>query len=240
MDFKPLIGEFFGTLILVLLGNGIVANIVLKKTKGEGSGWPVITLGWTLGVMMGVFAAIGTGSMGAHINPAVTIALAVAGKTPWADFVPFFAAQTLGGLAGAVLVYLHFLPHWAETPDKGAKLACFSTGPSIRNLGWATLCEAIGTFVLVVGIACIVATKPAPGLVPFLVGGLVGAIGAGLGGTTGFAINPARDLGPRIAHAILPIAGKGDSDWGYAAVPVLGGLAGGVLGGLFIAALQII
>jgi glycerol uptake facilitator protein len=240
MDFKPLIGEFIGTMVLVLLGNGIVANLVLKKTKGEGSGWIVIVLGWTFGVMMGVFAAIGTGSAGAHINPAVTIALAVAGKVDWSTVLPFFIAQTLGGMTGAILVYLHFLPHWAETPDKGGKLACFSTGPSVRNLGWATLCETIGTFVLVVGIACIVSTKPANGLAPFLIGGLVGTIGAGLGGTTGFAINPARDLGPRIAHAILPIPGKGDSDWGYAPVPFVGGLAGGALAGLFIATLHIL
>ena len=236
---KRLIGEFIGTMILVLLGNGIVANLVLKKTKGEGSGWIVIVFGWTLAVMMGVFAAIGTGSADAHINPAVTIAFAVS-SGDWSKFLPYLIAQVLGGLVGAILVYLHFLPHWAETPDKGGKLACFSTGPSIRNLGWATLCEVIGTFVLVVGIACIASTKPAPGLFPFLVGGLVGTIGAGLGGTTGFAINPARDLGPRLAHAILPIAGKGDSDWGYAPVPIVGGLVGGVLGGLFIAALHIL
>jgi glycerol uptake facilitator protein len=236
---KALIGEFMGTMILVLLGNGIVANIVLNKTKGQGSGWPVITLGWTLGVMMGVFTAIGCGSDGAHINPAVTIALAV-NSGDYSHFFPYLIAQLLGAFVGAVLVYIYFLPHWAETPDQGGKLACFSTGPSIRNLGWATLCEAIGTFVLVVGIACIVHTKPAPGLAPFLIGGLVGAIGAGLGGTTGFAINPARDLGPRIAHFILPIPGKGDSDWGYAPVPVVGGLVGGVLAGLFIHALQIL
>ena len=239
MDFKPLIGEFIGTMILVLMGNGNVANLVLKKTKGEGSGWIVIVMGWTFGVMMGVFAAIGTGSSDAHINPAVTIAFAVSSGN-WSKFIPYLIAQVLGGMVGAILVYLHFLPHWAETPDKGGKLACFATGPSIRNLGWATFCEMLGTFVLVVGIACIVATKPANGLAPLLIGGLVGAIGAGLGGTTGFAINPARDLGPRIAHAILPIKGKGDSDWGYAPVPFVGGLAGGVLAGLLIAALHIL
>jgi glycerol uptake facilitator protein len=236
---KRLIGEFLGTLVLVLFGNGIVANLVLKKTKGEGSGWIVITFGWMLAVMMGVFAAIGTGSADAHINPAVTLGLAIS-SGDYSKFVPYFIAQLLGALVGAVLVYIYFMPHWAETPDKGAKLACFSTGPSIRNLGWATLCEAIGTFFLVFGIACIVSTKPAPGLAPLLIGGLVGVIGAGLGGTTGFAINPARDLGPRIAHAILPIAGKGDSDWGYAGVPVIGGLAGGALAGLAIQALHIL
>jgi glycerol uptake facilitator protein len=236
---KELIGEFMGTLVLVLFGNGIVANLVLKKTKGEASGWIVIVVGWMLGVMMGVFTAIGCGSSGAHINPAVTLALAI-NSGDFSKFFPYLLAQTLGALVGAVLVWIHFLPHWKETPDKGGKLACFSTGPSIRNLGWATLCETIGTFFLVVGIAAIVSTKPAPGLAPFLIGGLVGVIGAGLGGTTGFAINPARDLGPRIAHAILPIAGKGDSDWGYAPVPIVGGLAGGALAGLFISALHIL
>ena len=240
---KALIGEFFGTMVLVLLGNGIVANLVLKKTKGEGGGgggaWIMIAFGWTLSVMMGIFAAIGTGSAGAHINPAVTIGLAVA-SGDYSKVLPYFIAQLLGGLVGAILVYLHFLPHWAETPDKGGKLACFSTGPSIRSLGWCTLCETIGSFMLVVGVACIVSTKPAPGLAPFLIGGLVGAIGCGLGGTTGFAINPARDLGPRIAHAILPIAGKGGSDWGYAPVPVVGGVVGGALAGLLIQALHIL
>jgi len=236
---KRLIGEFMGTMMLVLLGNGIVANLVLKKTKGEGSGWIVIVFGWTLAVMAGVFTAIACGSPDAHINPAVTMAFAVS-TGDFSKFLPYLVAQTLGGLVGGILVWLHFLPHWGETPDKGAKLAVFSTGPSIRNLGWATLCEIIGTFALVVGIACVVSTKPAPGLAPFLIGGLVGTIGAGLGGTTGFAINPARDLGPRIAHAILPIPGKGDSDWGYAPVPVLGGLIGGALAGLFIQALHIL
>lgn len=240
---KALIGEFIGTAVLVLLGNGIVANLVLKKTKGEGGGggggWVMIAFGWTLAVMMGVFAAIGTGSAGAHINPAVTIGLAVA-SGDYSKFAPYFIAQLLGGIAGAIIVYLHFLPHWGETPDQGAKLACFSTGPSVRNLGWATLCEAIGSFMLVLGVASIVSTKPVAGLAPFLIGGLVGAIGCGLGGTTGFAINPARDLGPRIAHAILPIPGKGGSDWGYAPVPVIGGLAGGALAGFVIQALHIL
>jgi glycerol uptake facilitator protein len=240
---KALIGEFIGTMVLVLLGNGIVANVVLKKTKGEGGGgggaWITIVFGWTLAVMIGVFAAIGCGSAGAHINPAVTIGLAVA-SGDYSKFLPYLIAQVLGGLVGGIIVYLHFLPHWKETPDQGAKLACFSTGPSIRNLGWAILCETIGSFMLVLGVACIVSTKPAAGLAPFLIGGLVGAIGTGLGGTTGFAINPARDLGPRIAHAILPIPNKGGSDWGYAPVPVVGGLVGGALAGVVISALHIL
>ena len=241
---KALIGEFFGTMVLVLLGNGIVANLVLKKTKGEGGGgggaWIMIAFGWTMAVMMGVFAAIGTGSAGAHINPAVTIGLAVA-SGDYSKVLPYFIAQLLGALVGGILVYLHFLPHWAETPDKGGKLACFSTGPSIRSLGWCTLCETIGSFMLVVGVACIVSTKPAPGLAPFLIGGLVGAIEA-----AGWVELPDLRLTLRgtwalaSLRAILPIAGKGGSDWGYAPVPVVGGVVGGALGGLFIQALHIL
>jgi glycerol uptake facilitator protein len=186
--------------------------------------------------MAGVFVAIACGSGDAHINPAVTLGFAVS-SGDFAKFVPYLIAQTLGALVGGVLVWIHFMPHWAETPDAGSKLACFSTGPAIRNTFANLISEIIGTFLLVLIIASIVKTAPAPapGLVPFLVGGAVWAIGSGLGGTTGFAINPARDLGPRIAHAILPIPGKGGSDFGYGfTVPVLGGLIGGGLAGLFI------
>jgi glycerol uptake facilitator protein len=227
-------GEFMGTLVLVLIGNGVVANVVLKKTLGSAAGWLTIVFGYGLGVVAGVFTAIACGSGDAHINPAVTLAFAIS-SGDFSKFVPYLVAQVLGGLVGGILVWIHFMPHWAETPDAGSKLACFSTGPAIRNTGANIISEVIGTFLLVLIIASIVKTGPAPGLVPFLVGATVWAIGSGLGGTTGFAINPARDLGPRIAHAILPIPGKGGSDFGYGfTVPVLGGLIGGALAGLFI------
>ena len=227
-------GEFMGTLVLVLIGNGVVANVVLKKTLGSAAGWLTIVFGYGLGVVAGVFTAIACGSGDAHINPAVTLGFAIS-SGDFSKFVPYLIAQVLGGLVGGILVWIHFLPHWAETPEAGSKLACFSTGPAIRNMPANIISEVIGTFLLVLIIASIVKTGPAPGLVPFLVGATVWAIGSGLGGTTGFAINPARDLGPRIAHAILPIPGKGGSDFGYGlAVPVLGGLIGGTLAGLFI------
>jgi glycerol uptake facilitator len=229
-----LFGEFMGTLVLVLIGNGTVANVVLKKTLGSAAGWLTIVFGFGLGVVAGVFVAIACGSGDAHINPAVTLGFAIS-SGDFSKFVPYLIAQVLGGMVGGVLVWIHFLPHWAETPDPGSKLACFSTGPAIRNTVTNLISEIIGTFLLVLIIASIVKTSPAPGLVPFLVGAAVWGIGAGLGGTTGFAINPARDLGPRIAHAILPIPGKGGSDFAYGlSVPVLGGLIGGALAGLFI------
>ena len=229
-----LFGEFMGTLVLVLLGNGVVANVVLKKTLGSAAGWLTIVFGYGLGVMAGVFVAIACGSGDAHINPAVTLGFAIS-SGDFGKFLPYLIAQLLGGLVGAVLVWIHFMPHWKETPDPGSKLACFSTGPAIRNIVPNLISEIIGTFLLVLTIAAIVKTSPAPGLVPLLVGLAVCAIGSGLGGTTGFAINPARDLGPRIAHAILPIPGKGGSDFSYGlTVPLLGGLIGGGLAGLFI------
>jgi glycerol uptake facilitator protein len=232
---NPLFGEFMGTLILVLIGNGTVANVVLKKTLGNNSGWPVIISGFAFAVAAGIFVAQACGSPGAHINPAVTFALAI-NSGDFADLPGFWIAQILGGMAGAILVWLHFMPHWAETPDPGGKLACFSTGGAIKNTTSNFIGEAIGTFVLVLGIVSIVRGSAAtPGLLQLLIGLLVWGIGAGLGGTTGFAINPARDLGPRIAHAILPIPGKGDSDFGYGfTVPVGGGLVGGALAGLFL------
>ena len=235
---QRLIGEFMGTLVLVLLGNGAVANVLLTKSKGQGGGWIVICTGWGVAVMAGVFAAIACGSPDAHINPAVTLAFAIS-SGDFSKFVPYLIAQVLGGVVGGMFVWLHFLPHWAVTADPGLKLACFSTGPAIRDTPANLISEIIGTFVLVLVIASIFskavsASGPVAGLGPFLVGGVVWAIGSGLGGTTGFAINPARDLGPRIAHAILPIAGKGNSDWGYAMVPVVGGLVGGALAGVFI------
>jgi glycerol uptake facilitator protein len=236
---SPYLGEFMGTLVLVLIGNSTVANVVLKKTLGSGSGWLVIISGYGLGVVTGIFAAIAFGSTGAHINPAVTLAVA-ARSGNYADVVPFVVAQLLGALMGAILVWLHFMPHWSTTDDAGSKLACFSTGPAIPSTGANFTSELLGTMVLVIGIISIVKASPAAGVVPLLVGLLVWAIGAGLGGTTGFAINPARDLGPRIAHAILPIPGKGSSNFGYGlAVPVVGGLAGGWLAGWLLRALGV-
>ena len=230
------IGEFMGTLVLILLGNGTVANVVLKKTLGSNSGWPVIVSGYGLGVAMGVFTALAFGSPGAHINPAVTLAVAIR-SGDFSNFVPFLVAQTLGALVGAILVWLHFMPHWSATEDAGSKLACFSTGPAIKSMVANFISEVLGTMVLVIGIISIVKASPAAGLVPLLVGLLVWGIGSGLGGTTGFAINPARDLGPRIAHAILPIPGKGSSNFGYGIiVPVVGGLLGGALAGYLLSA----
>ena len=238
-----LFGEFMGTLVLVLMGNAVVANVLLRQSKGENSGWIVIATGYGLAVAVGIFVAIACGSADAHINPAVTLAFAIS-SGDFTRLLPYSVAQLLGGVVGATLVWLHFYPHWQATHESGLKLACFSTGPAIRNAGANFASETIGTFLLVLGIASIFSgavgpAGPAVGLGPFLVGALVCAIGLGLGGTTGFAINPARDLGPRIAHAILPIAGKGPSDWGYAPVPVFGGFLGGALAGLFIRFVQI-
>lgn len=236
-----LIGEFMGTLVLVLIGNGVVANVVLKKTLGSGSGWPVIVSGYGLAVVAGVFTAIACGSPAAHINPAVTLGLAVS-SGDFSKVISYPVAQILGAFLGAVLVWIHFGPHFAVTDDAGGKLACFSTGPAIPHRVSNFISEVIGTFLLVLVIASIFSQRVggvAPALGPYLVGATVWAIGSGIGGTTGFAINPARDLGPRIAHALLPIPGKGDSNFGYGlSVPVLGGLAGGVLAGLVIKAIQ--
>ncbi len=240
---SPLTGEFLGTMILVLLGDGVVAAVLLKRSKAEGSGWMVITAGWAFAVMAGVFTAIACGSSDAHLNPAVTIGFAVRDGN-FAKFAPYLAAQILGAIAGAALVWLHHLPHWKETADAAAKLGCFCTAPAIRNTATNLLSEIIATFVLVFVVGAIFsksvsAAGPAAGLGPYLVGSLVWGIGLSLGGPTGYAINPARDLGPRIAHAILPIAGKGGSDWGYAPIPVVGPLVGGVLAGVLLRLLAI-
>jgi glycerol uptake facilitator len=231
---SPFLGEFLGTMMLVLLGNGVVAGVLLKKSKAEGSGWIVITAGWAFAVMAGVFTAIACGSSDAYLNPAVTLGFAVRAGN-FGKLAPYVAAQLLGALAGAALVWLHFLPHWKETPDAAAKLACFCTGPAIRSMIPNLLSEVIGTFVLVFVVGAIFSKSvaaPGPGsLGPYLVGSLVWGIGLSLGGTTGYAINPARDLGPRLAHTILPVAGKGGSDWSYAPIPVFGPLCGGALAG---------
>ncbi len=240
---SPLLGEFLGTMILILLGDGVVAAVLLKRSKAEGGGWMVITAGWALAVMAGVFTAIACGSKDAHLNPAVTLGFAVRDGN-FAKFAPYLAAQMLGAIAGAVLVWLHYFSHWKETPDTTTKLACFCTAPAIRRTLANSVSEIIATFVLVFVVGAIfsksvAAAGPAAGLGPYLVGSLVWGIGLSLGGPTGYAINPARDLGPRIAHAILPIAGKGGSDWTYAPIPVLGPLTGGVLAGVLLRVLGI-
>lgn len=240
---SPLLGEFLGTMILILLGDGVVAAVLLKRSKAAGGGWIVITAGWAFGVMAGIFTAIAAGSRDAHLNPAVTMGFAVRDGN-FAKFAPYLAAQMLGAMAGAALVWLHYFPHWKETPDASAKLACFCTAPAIRSLFSNLLSEIIATFVLVfvagaIFSKSIAATGPAAGIGPYLAGSLVWGIGLSLGGTTGYAINPARDLGPRIAHAILPIAGKGGSDWGYAPIPIVGPLAGGALAGALLRILAI-
>ena len=223
----PFIAEILGSAILILLGNGTVANVVLSKTKGNSSGWIVITIGWGLAVFAAVFM-VGPIS-GAHINPAVTLGLVMAGSFAW-ELVPgYIAAQFIGTFLGAILVWLHYHPHFASTKDKSDKLAVFCTAPAIRSTWWNLVSEVIGTFVLVLGVLHISAPEVGLGALDALpVGLLVLVIGIALGGTTGYAINPARDLGPRIAHAVLPIAGKGGSDWSYAWVPVVGPVLGGL------------
>ncbi len=225
---SPFLGEVIGTMLLILLGDGVVANVLLGKTKGNNSGWIVITWAWGLAVFVGAYSVAPIS--GAHLNPAVTIGLLVAGKFDGAQLIPYIAAQFIGAFIGAVLVFLHYFPHWAETKDPGLKLAVFSTGPAIRSTVWNLVSEIIGTFVLMFGI--LVAGNPAPLPGPFVVALLVVVIGLALGGSTGYAINPARDLGPRIAHAVLPIPGKGSSDWGYSWIPVVGPIVGAVIAAL--------
>lgn len=222
--------ECLGTALLILLGDGVVAGVILKGTKSENSGWIVIAIGWALAVTFGVYLA-GRVS-GAHLNPAVTLALAINGKFDWANVPLYLAGQMLGAFLGACLVYLHYLPHWGRTTDQGTKLAVFCTAPAVRHTSSNLISEFIGTFILLFGLSALGTNEFAEGLNPLLVGALVLAIGLSLGGTTGYAINPARDLGPRLAHAILPIPGKGDSDWGYAWIPVVAPIAGGICGAL--------
>jgi glycerol uptake facilitator protein len=231
---SPILGEFLGTMILILLGDGVVAGVLLKRSKAEGGGWLVITAGWAFAVMAGVFTAVACGSSDAHLNPAVTLGFAVRAGS-FGKCIPYIMAQLLGAAAGAALVWLHYLPHWKETPDAATKLACFCTAPAIRRMAANLISEIIGTATLVFVVGAIfskaIAANGPGALGPYLVGSLVWGIGLSLGGTTGYAINPARDLGPRLAHALLPVAGKGDSDWGYAPIPVIGPLAGGALAG---------
>ena len=224
--------ETIGTALLILFGDGVVAAVLLNKSKAQNSDWIVIALGWGLAVAVGVYA-IGQFS-GAHLNPAVTLGFWIEGTTDGSDVPKYLIGEFLGAFAGATLVFLGYYRHFADTEDPGLKLSVFSTGPAIRNYGWNLVTEIIGTFALVFGVFAIVdnAAPGDSGLTPLLIGLLVAGIGLSLGGPTGYAINPARDLGPRIIHAIMPIPGKGTSDWPYAWVPVVGPLIGGALGAL--------
>ncbi|GJM33386.1 MAG: putative glycerol uptake facilitator protein [Saprospiraceae bacterium] len=240
---SPFLAEIMGTAMLILLGNGVVANVVLEKSKGENSGWIVIAFGWGMAVFIGVFMVAGIS--GAHINPAVTIGLAVAGTFPWASVPSYILAQFIGAFIGATLVWLHYKPHFDATKDPDLKLAAFSTSPAIPNVVFNMISEIIGTFVLVLAVLYLfeVPEKADSGAVaslsgPFAVALVVFAIGLSLGGPTGYAINPARDLGPRIMHAILPIPNKGGSGWGYAPIPVIGPIIGGALAGLLFVVLN--
>lgn len=234
---SPLVAEFLGTALLIVLGDGVVANVVLNRTKGHNSGWIVITTGWAFAVTIAVYCV--NAVSGAHLNPAVSIALATTGVFPWAKVPGYIAMQIAGGFLGGVIVWLAYLPHWKATPDPTSKLGVFSTIPAIRQSGANLVAEIIGGGMLVLALLAVISpanfvpgSDLAKGFGPMLVGVIVAAIGLSLGGPTGYAINPARDLGPRIAHAVLPISGKGGSDWGYAWIPIVGPIVGGVLGAL--------
>jgi glycerol uptake facilitator protein len=239
---NAILAEFIGTTLLVIFGDGVVANVVLSRTKGNNSGWIVITAGWALGVFVGVFSS--QAFSGAHLNPAVTLAMAAAGKFAWVKAPGYILAQLCGAFLGAALVFLHYREHFKATEDANGKLACFCTAPNIRSVPQAFFCEVLGTLLLVLPVFLMtdakirlpLASGPPSEVIIGLgtlgalpVGLLVFAIGLSLGGTTGYAINPARDLGPRLAHALLPIPGKRDSDWGYSWVPVVGPVVGGLL-----------
>lgn len=230
MNMSIFLGELVGTLLLVLLGNAVVANVVLSKTKGNGSGWIVISTGWALAVAIPVFI-FGSVS-GAHFNPAVTIALAVIGNFPWKNVPMYILAQLIGAFIGALLVLVCYYNHFEKTEDKAIKLAVFCTGPEIRNTKINFITEAVGTFVLVFAILGIGQSSLADGIQPMAVGMIVGAIGLCLGGPTGYAINPARDFGPRLMHYLMPVPNKGDSDWSYAWIPVVAPIVGAIFGAL--------
>jgi len=225
------LGEIIGTAILIILGGGVCAGVNLKKSFAHNSGWIVITFGWGLAVAVAVYA-VGQIS-GAHLNPAVTLGLAFNGAFPWSEVPSYILAQMIGAFVGACIVFLHYFPHWKETEDPAIKLGVFSTGPAIPHYFSNLISELIGTFVLVVGILAIGANKFTEGLNPLIIGFFILSIGLSLGGTTGYAINPARDLGPRIAHYVLPIPGKGSSNWKYSWIPIVGPILGGSFGGVF-------
>ncbi|HEX2548661.1 MAG TPA: MIP/aquaporin family protein [Gammaproteobacteria bacterium] len=229
-------GEFFGTLMLIVLGNGVVAGVLLQQSKAYAGGWITITTGWFVAVVIGVFVAQSAGSPNADINPAISLAKYFLNVYPIDKMLYFMIAQLAGAFVGAVLVWLSYLPHWKVTENSAHKLMIFSTVPAIRSYPSNFLCEVIATIVLVIGVAAIFGkatpSGPVSGLGAYLVGVLVWGIGLSLGGPTGYAINPARDLGPRIAHAVLPISGKGSSDWSYALVPILAPLLGAFIAAL--------
>ncbi len=235
---SPWFGEFLGTLVLVLLGNGVCAGVTLRKSYAADAGWMVVTTGWALGVLCGVLVAQAFGSPGANLNPAITLSAAVQ-SGDYSQLLWLWSAQMLGAMCGASLMALHYAPHWQHTPDTSAKLGIFCTGPAVSNPLANLFCEILGTALLVVVAGAIFSRGvaehgPAAGMGPWLVASLVWGIGLSLGGTTGYAINPARDLGPRLAHALLPIPGKGSSNWSYAPIPVIGPLLGGALAGLLL------
>lgn len=225
---NPYFAEFLGTLLIVLLIDGVVAGVILKETKSANAGWLAICIACGLAVTLAIYA-VGAHS-GAHLNPALTIALASIGKFEWSMVVGYCFAQVAGAFVGATLVWLHYLPHWKATPDKSIKLAVFCTGPAIRSTLGNFISEALGTSLLVLAILFIGVNKFTEGLMPLVIGALIVSIGLSLGGTTGFAINPARDLGPRLAHFLLPIHDKGSSDWSYAWVPVIAPIIGALIG----------
>jgi glycerol uptake facilitator protein len=233
---SPALGEFAGTLVMILLGDGVVAGVLLKRSKAENAGWLVITTAWAFAVLCGIFTANLFGSTDAHLNPAITLAMSVKGGG-FDKLLPYALAQLAGGFAGAALVWLHYLPHWKVSDDAEAKRGIFCTIPAIRAYGANLLSEVIATATLIVVIGAIssklvLTTGAAAGLSPYLVSCVVWGIGLSLGGTTGYAMNPARDFGPRLAHAVLPIAGKGGSDWSYAPIPIFGPAIGGIIAGL--------
>ncbi len=228
----PFLAEIIGTALIITFGNGVVANVVLAKTKGHNSGWIVISFGWAIAVFIGVYAS--AAASGAHLNPAVTISLAAIGDFPWKDVPVYIAAQIAGAAIGQVFVWLNYKQHFDATEDAAAQLACFSTGPAIRNFPHNLLTEITATFIFILAILFITKPEMKLGALDALpVAFLVLGIGLSLGGPTGYAINPARDLGPRIIHSLLPIKGKGSSDWSYAWVPIVGPVAGGLLAAFF-------
>jgi glycerol uptake facilitator protein len=240
----PFWGEFFGTMILITLGNGVVAGALLNRSKAQNAGWISITAGWALAVFSGVAVASALGDSDAHLNPAVTVASVIMTGNS-SRLLTYIPAQLLGGFIGAILVWLHYEPHWLVTEDADLKLACFSTSPAIRKPLWNFFSEALATFVLILVSTALFSRRIAPGglapgLGPVLVGALVWAIGLSLGGSTGYAINPARDFAPRLAHSLLPIPGKGSSEWDYAWIPVLGPIAGATVAAFFIRVIHMV
>ena len=232
------LGEFMGTMVLVLFGNGVNAAVTLRKTYASDAGWMVVTTGWALGVLCGVLVAQAFGSPGAHLNPAITLAGAIVSGN-YSQIPIYWSAQLVGAMCGATLTVLQYGPHWSLTPDPKAKLGVFCTNAAVRNPIANLFSEALGTSMLVLIAGAIFSqgvsiTGPAAGFGPWLVGSLVWGIGLSLGATTGYAINPARDLGPRLVHYLLPIPGKGDSNWGYSWIPIVGDLTGGVVAGILL------